>query len=143
MSMSSLPINPCAHACLQVQWNACVSAAAFFSNARLVAHPRAAQRAPQLLLLLLMLLRDSGNFKIRTHAGGTLGVGVWGPGGALAGAAAAAARSGRSGRSKIRTRTEAQLLIYMHNFKYTVGLQMILRSKCFTGEATSFQGFLK
>lgn len=57
---------------MKVQWNACYAALGLFQNAPLLAHPYAAARLSPLLLLLVMLVRDSANFKIRTHAAAAL-----------------------------------------------------------------------
>jgi hypothetical protein len=69
---------------MKTQWNACCAAAGLLSNRRLVTPGPAevASRLPALLLALLMLVRDSCNFKIRTHAAAALeaprAVGVYG-----------------------------------------------------------------
>ncbi|GLC35771.1 hypothetical protein PLESTB_000492500 [Pleodorina starrii] len=57
---------------MKVQWNACCAAHGLLRNQRLLGHPRVATRVAQLLLLLVMLVRESANFKIRTHAAAAL-----------------------------------------------------------------------
>ncbi|KXZ56713.1 hypothetical protein GPECTOR_1g642 [Gonium pectorale] len=57
---------------MKVQWNACYALLGLLRNQRLVAHPRVTGRTAPLLLLLVMLVRDSANFKIRTHAAAAL-----------------------------------------------------------------------
>ncbi|PNH12673.1 HEAT repeat-containing protein 6 [Tetrabaena socialis] len=57
---------------MKVQWNACYAALGLLRNAPLMAHPRVGGRAAPLLLLLVMLVRDSANYKIRTHAAAAL-----------------------------------------------------------------------
>jgi len=58
---------------MKTQWNACCAATGLLHNTQLVAgSPEVTARLPALLLALLMLVRDSANFKIRTHAAAAL-----------------------------------------------------------------------
>lgn len=57
---------------MKVQWNACYALHNMFKNTPLLDSPRLQARLPPLLLLLVMLVRDSSNFKIRTHAAAAL-----------------------------------------------------------------------
>eukprot|EP00198_Chlamydomonas_reinhardtii_P014190 XP_001703527.1 predicted protein [Chlamydomonas reinhardtii] len=57
---------------MKVQWNACYAAHGLLRNGPLLPHPRVGARVAQLLLLLVMLVRESANFKIRTHAAAAL-----------------------------------------------------------------------
>lgn len=58
---------------MRVQWSACSACEALLSNANLMEEvPHAALRVGPLLLLLVMLVRDSANFKIRMHAAAAL-----------------------------------------------------------------------
>jgi len=57
---------------MRVQWSACVAAEALLSNAQLMGMPHAVLRVGPILLLLVMLVRDSANFKIRMHAASAL-----------------------------------------------------------------------
>ncbi len=67
----------CLQSCLttgnmKVQWNACYAVTGLLRNAQLRANPRVEARVGPLLLLLVMLVRESANFKIRTHAAAAL-----------------------------------------------------------------------
>eukprot|EP00873_Tetraselmis_striata_P014002 jgi/Tetstr1/434266/TSEL_023373.t1 len=57
---------------VKVQWNACFSANNVLCNQAMLAHPTVVARLPGLLLVLIMLVRDCANFKIRTHASAAL-----------------------------------------------------------------------
>lgn len=58
---------------MRVQWSACSACEALLSNTNLMeVVPHAALRVGPLLLLLVMLVRDSANFKIRMHAAAAL-----------------------------------------------------------------------
>mmetsp|Transcript_3080 Transcript_3080/g.8745 ORF Transcript_3080/g.8745 Transcript_3080/m.8745 type:complete len:961 (+) Transcript_3080:248-3130(+) len=57
---------------MKVQWNACVAATNLMKNTSAVALDTVQVRLPGLLLLLIMLVRDSPNHKIRTHSAGAL-----------------------------------------------------------------------
>ncbi|GIL72685.1 hypothetical protein Vretifemale_2931 [Volvox reticuliferus] len=57
---------------MKAQWNACCAVHGLLRNPQLLAHPGVAPRIAPLLLLLVMLVRESANFKIRTHAAAAL-----------------------------------------------------------------------
>lgn len=53
---------------VKVQWNACVAISNLMSSTGMLARASVLVRLPGMLLVLIMLIRDSANFKIRTHA---------------------------------------------------------------------------
>ncbi|GIL43300.1 hypothetical protein Vafri_1091 [Volvox africanus] len=57
---------------IKAQWNACYAMHGLLRNPRLLVHPSVSLRIAPLLLLLVMLVRESANFKIRTHAAAAL-----------------------------------------------------------------------
>ncbi|KAG1653033.1 hypothetical protein FOA52_007162 [Chlamydomonas sp. UWO 241] len=61
---------------MKVQWNACYAVACLLNNAPALLPGRSPTRCAPLLLLLVMLVRDSGNHKIRTSAAGALSGGA-------------------------------------------------------------------
>ena len=61
---------------MKVQWSACLAAQGLLTNPELWQAPLPlplVTRITPLLLILIMLVRDCGNFKIRTHAAAALG----------------------------------------------------------------------
>jgi hypothetical protein len=57
---------------MKVVWNAACAAAAGLQNDAVLLHPVAAESTPGLLRMLVLLVRDSGNYKIKTHAAAAL-----------------------------------------------------------------------
>ncbi|KAF8069477.1 hypothetical protein HT031_001593 [Scenedesmus sp. PABB004] len=58
---------------MKAVWNAAVAAGGLLHNAALLAQPEVSAAVPGLLLVLVVLVRDSANFKIKTHAAAALG----------------------------------------------------------------------
>lgn len=58
---------------MKVQWNACCAVSGLFKNATLLQHSQVQARLTTYLTMLVLLVRDSGNYKIRTHAASALG----------------------------------------------------------------------
>jgi hypothetical protein len=57
---------------MKVVWNAACAAAADLQNSVILTVPVVADSTPGLLRMLVMLVRDSSNFKIKTHAAAAL-----------------------------------------------------------------------
>jgi hypothetical protein len=57
---------------MKVVWNAACAAAAGLQSDAVMLHPVAADSTPGLLRMLVLLVRDSGNYKIKTHAAAAL-----------------------------------------------------------------------
>lgn len=57
---------------MKVVWNAAVAAAGGLQNRQLLSVPAVSDSVPGLLRLLVMLVRDSSNYKIKTHAASAL-----------------------------------------------------------------------